>query len=84
MTSQPYSKIRPSTRDWGMTLKTFLTAVMSLLSILVVGLGGFQKDVFWLWIGFVCCLVSGVFVQLFITASRMMLRRVAGNKAFSI
>jgi 1,4-dihydroxy-2-naphthoate octaprenyltransferase len=66
MTSQPHSKIRPSTRDWGMTLKTFLTTVMSLLSILVVGLGGFQKDVFWLWIGFVCCLVSGVFVQLFI------------------
>jgi hypothetical protein len=66
MTSQPYSKIRPSARDWGMTLKTFLTTVMSLLSILVVGLGGFQKDVFWLWIGFGCCLVSGVFVQLFI------------------
>ena len=66
MTSQPYSKIRPSTRDWGMTLKTLLSAVMSLLSLLVVGLGGFQKDVFWLWIGFVCCLVSGVFVQLFI------------------
>jgi 1,4-dihydroxy-2-naphthoate octaprenyltransferase len=66
MTSQPSAQIRPSTRDWGMKLKTFLTAVMSLLSILVVGLGGFQKDVFWLWIGFVCCLVSGVFVQLFI------------------
>ena len=66
MTSQPSAQIRPSTRDWGMKLKTFLTAVMSLLSILVVGLGGFQKDVFWLWIGFVCCLVSGAFVQLFI------------------
>jgi len=66
MTSQPSSKSRPSTRDWGMKLKTFLTAVMSVLSILVVGLGGLQKDVFWLWIGFVCCLVSGVFVQLFI------------------
>ena len=66
MTGQPSSKIRPSSRDWGMKLKSFLTAVMSLLSILVVGLGGFQKDVFWLWIGFGCCLVSGIFVQLFI------------------
>lgn len=66
MPGQSSSKIRPFTRDWGMTLKTFLTTLMSLLSILVVGLGGFQKDVFWLWIGFVCCLVSGVFIQLFI------------------
>jgi drug/metabolite transporter (DMT)-like permease len=66
MNGQPSSQSSPSTRNWGMTLKTFLTAVMSLLSILVVGLGGFHKNVFWLWIGFVCCLVSGVFVQLFI------------------
>jgi hypothetical protein len=66
MTSQPSAKIPPPTRDWGLKLKTFLTATMSLLSILVVGLGGLRKDVFWLWIGFVCCLVSGVFVQLFI------------------
>jgi hypothetical protein len=50
-----------------MRLKAFLTAVMSLLSLLVVGLAGMQKDVLWLWIGFVCCLVSGVFVQLFIS-----------------
>jgi hypothetical protein len=49
-----------------MKLKTFLTAVMSLLSILVLGLGGARRNVFWLWIGFVCSLVSGVFVQLFI------------------
>jgi hypothetical protein len=49
-----------------MKLKTFLTAVMSLLSILVLGLGGARRNVFWLWIGFVCALVSGVFVQLFI------------------
>jgi hypothetical protein len=49
-----------------MKLKTFLTAVMSLLSILVLGLGGARRNAFWLWIGFVCALVSGVFVQLFI------------------
>ena len=66
MPNQASSNTRSSTRDWGMTLKSFLTAVMSLLSILVVGLGGMQKDVFWLWIGFLCCLISGVFVQLFI------------------
>jgi hypothetical protein len=66
MSSQSSSQGRPSTRDRGMQLKAFLTTVMSLLSILVVGLGGFQKDVFWLWIGFAGCLVSGVFVQLFI------------------
>jgi hypothetical protein len=55
-----------STTDWGMRLKAFLTTVMSLLSILVTGLGGIEKDVLWLWIGFICCLVSGVFIQLFI------------------
>jgi hypothetical protein len=49
-----------------MRLKAFLTTVMSLLSILVTGLGGIEKDVMWLWIGFICCLVSGVFIQLFI------------------
>jgi hypothetical protein len=67
MTNQLLSKTRPSTRDWGLQLKTFLTTVMSLLSLLVVLLGGMQKDVLWLWIGFVCCLISGVFIQLFIT-----------------
>ena len=66
MPNQPSSITRPSTRDWGMKLKSFLTAVMSLLSILVVGLGAIQKDVFWLAIGFAGCLISGVFVQLFI------------------
>jgi hypothetical protein len=55
-----------STTDWDMRLKAFLTTVMSLLSILVTGLGGIEKDVMWLWIGFICCLVSGVFIQLFI------------------
>jgi len=52
--------------DWGMKLKAFLTTVMSLLSILVTGLGGMEKDVLWLWVGFICCLISGVFIQLFI------------------
>ena len=66
MSSQPPSEIRPSTREWGITAKTVLTAVMSLLSIFVTGLGGIEKDVLWLWIGFACCLVSGVFIQLFI------------------
>jgi len=66
MASRPSSKIRSSTRDRGMKLKTFLTAVMSLLSIFVFGLGGVRKNVLWLWIGFICSLVSGVFVQLFI------------------
>jgi 1,4-dihydroxy-2-naphthoate octaprenyltransferase len=66
MDSRPSSEIRSSTGQRGMKLKTFLTTVMSLLSILVLGLGGVRKDVLWLWIGFLCCLVSGVFVQLFI------------------
>jgi hypothetical protein len=66
MSAQLSSEVRPSTRDWGMTAKTALTAIMSLLSILVTGLGGIQKDALWLWIGFPCCLVSGVFIQLFI------------------
>jgi hypothetical protein len=49
-----------------LTLKTFLTATMSLLSVLVFGLGAMQKDVLWVWIGFICCLISGVFIQFFI------------------
>lgn len=39
---------------------------MSLLSILVFGLGVMQRDGLWLWIGFAGCLISGVFIQLFI------------------
>lgn len=66
MSTQPSSEIRPSARDWGMTAKTVLTAIMSLLSIFVAGLGLMEKDVLWLWIGFIGCLVSGVFLQLFI------------------
>jgi preprotein translocase subunit SecF len=47
-----------------LTLKTFLTATMSVLSVLVFGLGAMQRDPLWLWIGFICCLISGVFIQL--------------------
>jgi hypothetical protein len=49
-----------------LTLKTFLTAAMSLLSVLVFALGAMQRDPFWLWVGFICCLISGVFIQLFL------------------
>jgi hypothetical protein len=49
-----------------MRVKTFLTAVMSGMSVLVLLLAGAERDVAWLWIAFICCLVSGVFVQLFI------------------
>jgi hypothetical protein len=67
MTNQPSSEVRPSAQDLGLKLKTVLTTMMSLLSLLVVLLAGMRRDVLWLWIGFVCCLISGVFIQLFIT-----------------
>lgn len=66
MASQQSTQIRSPGPDWGMRVKTFLTAVMSLLSVLVIGIAGIERDVMWLWIGFVCCLISGVFIQLFI------------------
>jgi preprotein translocase subunit SecF len=70
MRTQPLSQIRrysrSSSRDRGLTIKTVLTTTMSLLSILVFGLGAMQRDAVWLWIGFICCLISGVFIQLFI------------------
>ena len=70
MPTQPLSQnrefSRSSSRGRGLTIKTFLTATMSLLSVLVFGLGAIQRDPFWLWIGFLCCLISGVFIQLFI------------------
>ena len=46
--------------------KAFLTTVMALLSILVFGLGFERRNMLWMWIGFVCALVAGIFVQLFI------------------
>jgi len=66
MATKLSSQTRSSNRDRGTQLKTFLTAVMSLLSVLVLALGGWQRNVFWLWIGFVSALISGVFIQLFI------------------
>jgi len=66
MSSHPSPEISPSAPDWGLRLKTVLTTLMSLLSLLVVLLGGMQKDVLWLRIGVGCCLISGVFIQLFI------------------
>ncbi len=53
-----------------MKVKAFLTTVMSLLSIFVFGLGCVEKNVLWLWIGFLCSVVSGVFVQLFINRKK--------------
>ena len=53
-----------------MKLRAFLTTVMSLLSILVFGLGFIQQNVLWSWVGFVCSVVSGVFVQLFINRKK--------------
>jgi len=47
-------------------LKTFLSAVMGLLSVLVFGLAVLRKNVLWLWIGFICALVAGIFVQMLI------------------
>jgi preprotein translocase subunit SecF len=70
MLTQPSSQIRSSTRsssrNRGLTLKALLTATMSLLSVLVFGLGAMRRDALWLWIGFICSLISGVFIQLFI------------------
>ena len=48
----------------GMKLKAFLTTLMALLSLLVFGLGYERRDMLWMWVGFICVLVSGVFVQL--------------------
>ena len=66
MSNPPSHKIRPSTGQLASKLKTFLTVVMSLLSIFVFGLGAMRQNVLWLWVGFVCSVVSGVFIQPFI------------------
>ena len=47
-------------------MRAFLTTVMSLLSLFVFWLGWMRNDVLWSWMGFICCLISGVFVQMFI------------------
>lgn len=56
-----------SPRHSGLRLKGFLTTVMALLSVLVFGLGYQRRDMLWLWIGFICALISGIFVQLFVS-----------------
>ena len=43
---------------------------MGLLSILVFGLSLEYRNVLWLWIGFVCALISGIFVQLLINRNK--------------
>jgi len=50
-----------------MALRASLTTVMCLLSLLVLFLGLIRHSVFWLWVGFVCALISGVFLQLLIS-----------------
>ncbi len=69
MASRPSSEAARSA-DRGMKLKAFLTAVMSLLSIFVFGLGCMQSNVLWSWMGFICALVSGIFVQMFLDRRR--------------
>lgn len=73
MANQPSSHIAfsgsaptASPKQSGMRLKALLTSVMALLSVLVFGLACDQKNILWLWIGFICALVSGIFVQMFI------------------
>lgn len=66
---------RPSTEaarsfDRGMKLKAFLTTVMSLLSIFVFVFGCMRNDVLWSWTGFICALISGIFVQMFLDRRR--------------
>lgn len=79
MASRPSSGIRlsdpdpapdASTNRPGAKLKAFLTAVMGLLSILVFGLACLRRSVLWLWIGFFCALISGIFVQLLINREK--------------
>jgi hypothetical protein len=53
-----------------MKLKPFLAAVMGLLSVLVFFLGMLQGSVLWLFIAFVCSLISGVFIQVLIVRNK--------------
>jgi len=52
------------------SLKAFLTVIMGLLSILVFGLSLEYKSILWLWIGFICALIAGFFVQCLINHNR--------------
>jgi hypothetical protein len=53
-----------------MKLKPFFAAVMGLLSVLVFFLGMLQGSVLWLFIAFVCSLISGVFIQVLIVRNK--------------
>jgi hypothetical protein len=53
-----------------MKLKPFLATVMGLLSVLVFFLGMLQGSVLWLFIAFICSLISGVFIQLLIVRNK--------------
>lgn len=46
-----------------MRIRTFLTTTMSLLTVLVFGVACALRNTFWMWIGFLCTLISGVFIQ---------------------
>jgi hypothetical protein len=52
-------------------LGVFLTAVMGILSVFVFGLGLDRGNVLWMWLGFICVLVSGIFVQLLIERKKV-------------
>lgn len=70
MDSQTVVHSDASVPGHGMRLKAFLTTVMSLLSLFVFWLGCVRNDVLWSWLGFLCALVSGIFVQLFINRKK--------------
>ncbi len=36
---------------------------MSLLTVLVFGVACALRNAFWMWMGFLCALISGVFIQ---------------------
>jgi hypothetical protein len=79
--SKPSSRVDRSPEIRGIKLKAFLTALMALLSIFVFALGCVRNNVLWLWIAFICSLVSGVFVQLFLDRKkRMMLHAITRKK----
>jgi hypothetical protein len=78
----PSSKFDHPSEIRGIGLKSFLTALMGLLSILVFGLGCIRNNVLWLWIAFICSLVSGIFVQLLLDRKKntMLLHPVTDKK----
>jgi hypothetical protein len=53
-----------------MSLKAFLTAIMSLLAIFVFLLASIEQSVLWLWIAFGCATIAGVFVQLLLQSRK--------------